>query len=116
MSYPRIFATPGVGDFAEAVDDERRRQLKKWGDQRHPDGAGGQKARLLADEAREHCQRLAAEGDADWRSILLEEVYEALAEGCADELEAELIQCAAVIQAWVWDIRRRRVVRQKGGS
>ena len=43
--------------------------------------------------------------------ILLEEVYEALTEAAAgdlDKLEEELIQSAAVIAAWIYDIRRRK--------
>lgn len=108
MSYPRIFATPGVGDFAEAVDVERRKQIEKWGDQKHPDGTGLPGDDLAADLVRENCQRAAAEGRLTWRHILAEEQQEAYAETDLDRLEEELIQTAAVIAAWIYDIRRRR--------
>lgn len=107
MSYPRIFATPGVGDFAEAVDDERQRQFKKWGDQEHPDGTGGPVMREMADEMRARCQYLDENGGADWRAILLEEIYEAMAEEDPERLIVELTQSAAVIAAWIYDIKRR---------
>lgn len=44
--------------------------------------------------------------------ILLEEVYEALAETDADKLRAELIQAAAVCVAIVEDLDRKQVKRQ----
>lgn len=107
MPYPTIFRTPGVAAFAEAVDEERARQLAKWGDQRHPDGTGGPAMRQRADEARAQCQYLAENGGPDWRAILLEEVYEAMAEDDPTALRAELVQSAAVIAAWISDLDRR---------
>lgn len=108
MSYPVIFATPGMRDFSEAVDDERQRQIKKWGDQRHPDETGLPGDDYAADLARENCKRAAEEGRLTWRRILSEEQQEAYAESDLDKLETELIQTAAVIAAWVFDIQRRR--------
>lgn len=107
MPYPTIFRTPGVAAFAAAVDEERGRQLAKWGDQHHPDGTGGPAMRQYADEVRAQCQYLAENGGPDWRSILLEEVYEAMAEDDPKKLREELIQSAAVIQAWLHDLDRR---------
>jgi hypothetical protein len=107
MSYPTLFATPGMRDFAVALDTERQAQLAKWGDQRHPDGTGGPVMRQRADEARAQCQYLAANGGPDWRAILLEEVYEALAEDDPATLRTELVQAAAVIAAWLSDLDRR---------
>jgi protein involved in temperature-dependent protein secretion len=105
--YPTLFRTPGVKAFAEAIDEERAAQLAKFGDQRHPDGTGGPVMRQRADEARAQCQYLADNGGTDWRAILLEEVYEALAETDLANLRAELVQVAAVCAAWISDIDRR---------
>lgn len=107
MPYPTLFVTPGVKAFAEAVDTERQAQLRKWGEQHHPDGTGGPVMQQRADEARAQCQYLAANGGPDWRSILLEEVYEALAESDPEKLRAELVQSAAVIAAWLADLDSR---------
>lgn len=119
MSYPFIFSVPGVGTFAEDIDAERRRQLDKFGDQKHPDLVGD---KFIQVEARNMFSVLANnyrdindgtvdtedpdEGTLDWTGILLEEVYEALAESDPVKLREELIQCAAVIQAWVYDLDR----------
>ena len=94
-----------------AVQDvwhERMRQVKKWGEQHHPD--------LVMADVRQDFVELAelwkkrnGDATADWTGILLEEVFEALAEPeSSAELEAELIQVAAVAAAWVEDIRSRR--------
>jgi hypothetical protein len=107
MSYPRLFSTPGVGAFAEAVDDERHRQIEKWGDQRHPDGTGQPYFVAAADVARKECQSAAADGSVTWRHILAEEVGEAFAETDSEMLAGELVQCAAVIAAWLADLARR---------
>ena len=49
----------------------------------------------------------AKSGGLSWRDILLEEVHEALAESDPAALRTELIQCAAVIQAWLWELDSR---------
>lgn len=134
MSYPVLFSAPGMKDFAEKVDEERARQLKKWGDQIHPDidprdidivtqqhyayktgvMKGVNDEREMPSRTVGRCSRCPAEGDhkhTAWDFILLEEVYEALTEAAAgdlEKLEEELIQSAAVIAAWVYDIRRRK--------
>lgn len=113
MSYPRIFATPGVGDFAEAVDTERQAQLKKWGDQQHDDGTGRPGDRQLADYFRAVCQANGPLQD-NWRDIAAEEVFEAFAETDPDKLEKELIQASAVFAAWLYDLRRRRAAAAGG--
>jgi hypothetical protein len=109
MSYPTLFTTPGLKAFAEAIDTERQAQLAKWGEQHHPDGTGLHPARQkqLADEARALCQRAAREGFLTWSHILMEEVREAMAEENPAALRTELVQCAAVIQAWLWDLDSR---------
>jgi hypothetical protein len=114
MSYPFIYRTPGVGRLAEEVDDERSAQIKKWGDQKHPDGTGGQFRAQMADLARTNCQQADLEGSVTWNLILSEEVMEAFAETDPAKLRAELVQCAAVIFAWVSDIDRRPGGKQAG--
>lgn len=107
MSYPTIFTTPGVRQFAEAVDTERRAQLAKWGEQHHPDGTERRRARL-AGAARARCQVAAEEGRVTWRHILDEEVEEAFAETDPAKLRAELVQVAAVCAAWIADLDSRK--------
>jgi hypothetical protein len=106
--YPTLFTTPGLRTFAEEIDAERQRQLEKFGDQHHPDGTGAEYYVAMADEARDDVERfLAQHSGPEWALILLEEVYEALAEADPAKLRAELIQCSAVIQAWIHDIDSR---------
>lgn len=97
------------------VNDERLRQIVKWGDDStkdHPDGTGPTIPSLNAREAAQHATDYAAEhGTLTWRHILEEEVYEALAESDPDALEAELVQVAAVAVKWVEALRRRRAAR-----
>jgi hypothetical protein len=107
--YPTLFTTAGLKQFAEAIDAERQAQLAKWGDQQHPDGTALAGDGLRAENAREICQAMARRGQTTWRGILAEEVAEAFAESDQHALRTELIQCAAVIQAWVSDIDRRAV-------
>ncbi|MGA5424554.1 hypothetical protein [Streptomyces lavendulocolor] len=106
--YPTLFSTAGLRNFAEAVDAERQAQLRKFGDQRHPDGTGRQGYAETADAARFTCQMDAEEPDGPrWSLILLEKVYEALAESDPARLRAELVQVAAVCAAWISDLDRR---------
>jgi hypothetical protein len=107
MSYPTLFTTPGVKAFAEAVDAERQAQIAKFGDQRHPDGTGLPVYEHAARRYRDQADRNAASGVLAWRDVLLEEVYEALAESDPSNLRDELIQIASVCAAWVSDLDRR---------
>lgn len=100
--------TPGLARHMAEVDAERQRQLAKWGDQKHPDGTGvNEMQKTLADDARAACQQAFAEGRGSWAHVLMEEVREAYAEKDPAALHAELVQCAAVIQAWIHDIDSR---------
>jgi len=99
--------TPGLAQHMVEVDAERQRQLAKWGDQKHPDGTGGSGALYVADRYRTIVDHALDKGTARWRDIVLEEVYEALAESDPARLRAELVQCAAVIQAWIHDLDTR---------
>ncbi|MFI6979949.1 hypothetical protein ACIBSV_15340 [Embleya sp. NPDC050154] len=99
--------TCGFAAVSAEIDAERAAQDAKFGEQNWPDGTGGPVMRFEADRHRDACQHLAAHGGPDWRSILLEEVYEALAEDETARLRAELVQVAAVAAAWIEAIDRR---------
>lgn len=99
--------TPGVAQHMVDVDAERQRQLKKWGDQIHPDGTAISGDVERATSARHVCDVMAERGEVTWRDILHEEVQEAFAESDPGLLRTELVQCAAVIAAWIYDIDRR---------
>jgi len=110
VSYPTLFITPGVKDFAQAVDAERQRQLEQFGDQRHRDGTSVANE-PWAEHARANCQQAADEGATSWAGILYEEFTEAMAEEDPARLRAELIQVAAVCAAWICDIDSRGAQR-----
>jgi hypothetical protein len=91
--------------------EEAARAEEKFGRQYDvPDGTGGEAARLSADDAREDCQDAFAAGLGTWWHILLEEVYEALAEDDPAALRRELLQVAAVAIRWVDAIDNREQV------
>ena len=120
MSYPTH-----LNPVERAVRDEREAQDRKWGEQNHPDldphdigVVTRNEYRFRADRWREinteraerDCGRTqpATGGPCTaWDGVLLEEVYEALAEEDPAKLRAELIQVAAVAQAWAEAIDRR---------
>lgn len=97
------------------IRDERDQQDRKWGQQDHP-----YTATMVGPVARDHERHAefwkrendvrVREMDLAWDGILLEEVYEALAETDAEAREVELIQVAAVAVAMVEASRRKRLV------
>lgn len=94
---------------------ERERQDEKWGVQRRPDGTGQRIDQIRANIAREACDAQEADGGtATWYAILVEEVYEALAESDASALRKELVQVMAVCGAWIEDIDQREVAAHAG--
>lgn len=104
-----------IGPLAD-IAKERMAQDKKFGEQNHPDGTGNifpvarygtYTAPEAAELARYDCNEAAKGGYLEWRHILLEEVFEAIAESDPELLRAELIQVAAVAVAWVEHIDRR---------
>ncbi|MEV8432022.1 hypothetical protein ACWHLZ_27950 [Streptomyces chartreusis] len=123
MSYPTIFATPGLRQLAEEVDAERQAQLAKWGVQLHPviDArdidivthhyyAGRADIWRQVNEERAtasltvgRCSRC-PEGPhthTAWDGVLLEEVYEALGEADPVKRRIELVQVMAVCAAMI---------------
>lgn len=97
----------------DEVRTERAYQDGRWGEQNHPDGTGpgvnlfgigfDEWSRVL----RVVVDRQAAEGRSNWSMILLEEVFEALAEDDPARLRRELVQVAAVAASWAEAIDRR---------
>lgn len=119
---------------AAEVAAARERQNAKWGEQNHPDGTGPHTQPLyaatatgIADDDEAHLIRDMLRGRTDWRfsggiehftidrpgtwtDILLEEVFEALAEDDPERLKVELIQVAAVAEQWAAALIRRAAV------
>lgn len=98
----------------DEVAEERERQDEKWGPQHHPDGTGplehpvGINNDRLRDLLRTVCNQRSRAGTGTWTQILLEEVFEAMAEEPnSPELRKELVQVAAVCAAWIEDIDSR---------
>ncbi|NUR08975.1 MAG: hypothetical protein HOQ45_18460, partial [Nocardioidaceae bacterium] len=100
MSYPVLFTTGGFAGIAAEIDAERARQDAKFGQQNHPDIAGDDDVQAdaramfedLAHEYREinngNLDPRDPDRRLDWTGILLEEVYEALAEEDPAKLRA----------------------------
>jgi len=109
-----------IGAIAAEIIAERVAQDEKWGEQNHPDGTGPTHIPAFQAPGFERCSmeqlayrqirltnRAIDEGTLTWRDILLEEVFEALAESDPAKLHGELIQVAAVAAAWAECIDRR---------
>lgn len=109
--------------IATEILAERDRQDAKFGRAvlpTLPDGTGADRLLGLAgwassypewrDSIRDSVDKAADAGESQWALILLEEVFEALAESDVDALRTELIQVAAVAAKWVegLDIRAGR--------
>lgn len=90
----------------EEVAQERLAQLDQWGDQPLPLGFGWADAKALADSHRQACDTEAKRGRVTHRHVLLEEVWEALAESDPKKARDELIQVAAVAVKIIQDIDR----------
>jgi hypothetical protein len=86
---------------------ERIAQDTKWGEQNHPDGTGYDGSDRHADFWRQRCQDAFADGEGTWGHVLLEEVFEAIAENDPAKLRTELVQVAAVAVAWIEALDRR---------
>lgn len=116
---PNGVIVPGAAVCREVIQ-ERVRQENKWGEQNHRDGTGPNLQVLRATDInldlrtgselarifQARCQGNSPHDD-NWRDILLEEVFEALAEDAPERLRKELIQVAAVAVSWVEAIDRR---------
>lgn len=108
-----------VDPLLDAVRNERVAQLRKWGEQHHEfrphDGHPDLDRGLMYREQEKRYKRLFDHqrdpidhpNGATWDVILLEEVYEALAEDDPKKRVEELIQVAAVALAIAEDIEGR---------
>lgn len=94
------------GGILDQIYLERNAQDVKWGPQSHPDGTN-HAWKTEAGDVREACQLAFELGVGTWRHILDEEICEAFAETDPVKLRVELVQCAAVICAWIQDIDSR---------
>jgi hypothetical protein len=83
-------------DIIQEIFREREAQIAQWGDQVLPFGTGGSEYRVLADQYRRQTDEANAAGTVTFADVLLEEVFEALAEADPQKLRDELIQVAAV--------------------
>lgn len=101
------------------VHAERIRQDAKWGEQNHPTlwpaGATHERYRELADDWKKrnddrvrvaNAAGLPSDRNSAWDGVLLEEVFEALAESDPAKRRAELVQVVAVGVAMVEQIDR----------
>lgn len=133
MTYLKI-TEPAAAAVLSEIAEERARQDAKWGEQNHPDLDPHDLDTVIrneyafrADRWKEINDRRAGEGCevkyrspaapcTAWDGVLLEEVYEALAEDDQAKLRAELIQVAAVAVAWVEAIDRRALGLDQDGN
>lgn len=109
--------------FAE-IAVERHQQDLKWGEQNHPDllprkwtpeNHARELGILTASQAKFRCEGAKNAGEQNWGAILVEELAEAVEQAALKhkkELRAELVQCAAVVVAWIEAIDRRPKTRE----
>jgi hypothetical protein len=96
--------------FRSRVRNEVERANKLHGHNRDLiDGTGTDDLRLMRDQTQVLTDKAMREGKCTWKDILLEEVFEAVAETDPDLLLKELTQCAAVIENWVENIYQKRI-------
>lgn len=88
------------------IEAEMEQQDAKWGLQHHNNGTGSWDYSLRAESEKSANDEAVKRDALTWSGILLEEVYEALAEKGQVRLREELIQSAAVIVQWVADLDR----------
>lgn len=111
--------------FLKRVADELLRQGYKWGEQNHPSFSGNlseesvpskENAEALASLynlptpqlAKAQCEKAAQDGTLTWMHILMEEVAECLEADNVQDLQAELIQVAAVAINWAECLERNK--------
>lgn len=83
-----------------AIREERKRQIEKWGVQRHPHGTGLTAAGAIMEQWKQICDSNNAAGMDDWLTIAAEEFFEVAAETDKRKLFDEVVQAAAVFTAW----------------
>ena len=103
-----------IDAIAGEIAAERRRQVTRWGRQDHPSigPAGSEPFGRVADRWRAINDARMETGAHSWDAILLEEVFEALAEADPVRRRTELVQLAAVAAAEIEAIDRFGVLRR----
>ncbi|WP_340640860.1 sulfurtransferase [Nocardioides zhouii] len=103
-----------IDAIAGEIAAERRRQVTRWGRQDHPSigPAGSEPFGRIADRWKAINDARMETGAHSWDAILLEEVFEALAESDPARRRAELVQLAAVAAAEIEAIDRFGVLRR----
>lgn len=103
--------TPTQGVLLE-IESERKAQDERWGEQNHPQGGGKSPAKAhayydnLANSWKSINDERIKNGNLGFDGILLEEVYEALAESDPVKRRVELVQVAAVAACMIEAIDR----------
>lgn len=90
------------------VKGEIAASIVKHGTQHLPDGTSdGWHNTALANHYRSVCEASNRIDQLTWKDVLLEEVYEALAETDPKKLVEELVQVAAMAAKWAEDVLQR---------
>ena len=97
-----------TNEALDLVHTEREAQFAQWGEQDIPMGTSPDFT-FVANYYRTICQRKTAAGDVTYADVLLEEVYEALAETDPLKLLDELVQVAAVAVQMIEHLRAKQV-------
>lgn len=105
LTHAELVASAKTTSVLVEVRDERERQNGMWGEQNHPDGTSTTYA-SQANAYRANTDAAQKNGTLTFRHILVEELFEALAEVDPAALRAELVQVAAVAVSWVEKIDR----------
>lgn len=98
-----------IDAIAAEIAAERRRQVSRWGRQDHPSAgpAGTEPFVPVVERCKALNDARMETGGHSWDAILLEEVFEALAEPDPVRRRVELLQVAAVAAAEIEAIDRR---------
>lgn len=114
---------PYTNDILLDIVSERHRQDEKWGEQNHPsvdtvllDRPGGCSAERMCEHfevpnetrAKFLCDTADKNGQLTWSHIAVEELSEAISAPDDEQRLDELHQLAAVVVAWIENIKRRR--------
>jgi hypothetical protein len=97
-----------TNDVLEDLAQERRAQFQQWGEQTIPFGSGSYVFKLMCEHYQSTCQANADAGTVTFADVLLEEVFEALAESDPLKLKDELIDAGAVIVQWIELINKQQ--------
>jgi len=102
--------------ITDEIAAERVRQMAQWGEQNHPSAFLGDPDKVCVAhglpteaKAKERYEARASAGTGTWADIAVEELSEAVAAAAEGDIAAargELVQTAAVLEAWIESIDR----------